>query len=106
MIAMTSLPSVLRLQRRRRDGDAFAADVVEDVHLVGQRAAREDLVDPQGLLERPLATLLHESLDCFRLQSHPRPRGPRGPARMMRGMVPVMGPTYRDCGLSGTRNPG
>src|SRR4030095_3633455 len=48
---MESLLSVLRLQRRRRDGDALTAHVVENVYLVGQGPAGEHLEDLQGLLE-------------------------------------------------------
>src|SRR3989304_4713529 len=75
MMAMSSLLPVLRLERRRGDGDALAAHVVEDVDLVGERAAGKDLEDLQRLLERgPPGPLAHHPLDLVPLA--PRSRAP------------------------------
>src|SRR2546428_8907246 len=58
-----SPPPVLLFERRRRDRDPLAADVVQDVHLVRERSAREYLEDLERRLERGVRTLVHHLLD-------------------------------------------
>src|SRR5262249_8467183 len=68
---MVSLLPVLGLERCRRDGDALAADVVENVHLVGERPAREHLEHAEGFLQAVAGrATLHHPLDLVALDPH------------------------------------
>src|SRR5581483_10116860 len=88
MIAMASPLPVPVPQRGRRDGDPLAGHVVEDVHLVGERAAGEDLEDVEHRLQRGARVLAHHPLHRVARQSgHGAPEGPRLPRRAGEGKV-------------------
>src|SRR5262249_32663567 len=79
-----SLLPVARLEGRRGNGDSLSRHVVQDVYLIAERPAREDLEDLEGLLEaRARGTLLHESLDLLESDPHApallSPPGTQGP---------------------------
>src|SRR6266850_1670763 len=58
-----SPPPVLFFERGRGNRDALAADVVQDVDLVREGPAREDLEDFQRRLQGGVGTPVHQLLD-------------------------------------------
>src|SRR5258705_83276 len=56
-------PPVLVLERGRSNRDALAADVVQNVDLVRERSAGEDLEHLERRLERRVGAPFHEALD-------------------------------------------
>src|SRR3984893_19337158 len=70
-MGMVSLLPVFGSERCGRDGDALAAHIVENVDLVGEGAAGEDLEDLERLLQGgPRRLVRHQGLDGFALESH------------------------------------
>src|SRR5262245_2025862 len=63
-MAINSPPPIFVFERGRSDCDAFASHVLEDVDLVTQGAAGEDLVNLEGFFQGPAGLLGHELLDA------------------------------------------
>src|SRR4029453_18687127 len=67
-----SPPPILVPERRRRDRNPLAGDVLQDVDLVRQRSAGKHFEDVQRTLQGRVRALLHERLDVGARQSrHP-----------------------------------
>src|SRR5262249_37485942 len=74
-----SLLPVFGPERGGRDGDALAAHVVQDIDLIGQGTAGEDLEHLEGFFQSGSRWLLrHQCLDGFTLESHGRVLKNRG----------------------------
>src|SRR5262249_6300265 len=72
-----SPPPVLVLERGRGNRDALAADVVQNVDLVCERPAGEDLEHLERRLERRVGAPFHQVLDGGTLESLHRPSSSR-----------------------------
>src|SRR5690242_17396678 len=90
-----SPPPILVSDRRGRDGDTLARDVLENVDLIRERAARKHFKYVERGLERPVRPLGHQSL--HRGHREPRHRASRRvPARVADHPGDCNGSTPRD----------